>query len=81
MDFSEEGELCFADIGRRGIYRLKEDGKAELIWNVTGSDGLTELDEDTRKESPIYYNFDMGSLQQDREKTFPTLWKSPSPFL
>lgn len=61
MDFSEEGELCFADIGRRGIYRLKEDGKAELIWNVTGSDGLTELDEDTRKESPIYYNFDMGT--------------------
>ena len=60
IDYSRDGELYFADIGTRGIYRVENETDAVLVMNTTGSAAPQELSEDELRESPIYYNFDMG---------------------
>lgn len=60
IDYSLNGKLYFADIGTRGIYRVENETDAVLVMNTTGSAAPQELSEDELRESPIYYNFDMG---------------------
>ncbi|WP_288702423.1 MFS transporter [uncultured Clostridium sp.] len=62
MDYSADGQLYFADIGRRGIYRLTETGKAVLVLNGTGSEAPQELSKEEIRENPIYYNLDVGTF-------------------
>ena len=59
MDYSEDGELYFTDIGTRSIYRLTEAGEKVLVFNGTGSEEPQELTGEELRENPIYYNLDM----------------------
>ena len=43
IDYSRDGELYFADIGTRGIYRVENETDAVLVMNTTGSAAPQEL--------------------------------------